>query len=113
MSFYELKKHVRYLSDLGATTTSLRVDLEKKLSFPFSCLPLLAVAFPLALRSSRRSTLAGIGLSILIGFTYWITASVFESAGRQAYFPPGLAVWGPQALFLALGVFVTFRLRRK
>ena len=111
MSFLELKSYITYLSDFGASTTSLRVDLEKKLAFPFSCIPLLMVAFPLALKSGRRGsgTLAGIGLSLLIGFTYWITGSLFESAGRQAFLPPGLSVWGAHALFLAFGLFLIFR----
>ena len=111
MNFLELKSYIIYLSDFGASTTSLRVDLEKKLAFPFSCIPLLMVAFPLALKSGRRGsgTLAGIGLSLLIGFTYWITGSLFESAGRQAFLPPGLSVWGAHALFLAVGFFLIFR----
>ena len=111
MNFLELKSYITYLSDFGASTTSLRVDLEKKLAFPFSCIPLLMVAFPLALKAGRRGsgTLAGIGLSLLIGFTYWITGSLFESAGRQAFLPPGLSVWGAHALFLAVGFFLIFR----
>ncbi|MFN7926355.1 MAG: LptF/LptG family permease [Blastocatellia bacterium] len=111
MSFFELRQYIRYLSRLQAPVTSLRVDLEKKLAFPFACLPLIAVAFPLALRNSKRRALAGIGLSIIIGLTYWISASLFESLGRQAFLPPGLSVWGPQALFLTLGIFLSFRLR--
>jgi lipopolysaccharide export system permease protein len=112
MGFYELRQYIGYLSDIKAPTTALRVELEKKLSFPFSCLPLLAIALPLALKNKRRGTLAGVGLSIVIGFTFWITASLFESLGRQAYLPPGLSVWGPQALFFALGIFLVFRQRK-
>ncbi len=112
MDFGQLKNYIRYLANLGTPITSLRVDLEKKLAFPFSCLPLIAIGFPLALMNSRRGTMAGIGLSIIIGFTYWITASVFESIGRQAYLPPGLSVWGPQALFFALGIVLMFRLKK-
>jgi LPS export ABC transporter permease LptF/LPS export ABC transporter permease LptG len=112
MSFFELRQYIHYLARLGVSTTSLRVDLEKKLAFPFSCLPLLAIAFPLATRNNRRGSLAGIGLSIGIGFTFWISASLFEGLGRQGYLPPGLAAWGPLALFFALGVFLAFRLRK-
>lgn len=112
MGFYELRQYIYYLSRLNAPTTTLRVDLEKKIAFPFSCLPLLAIAFPLALTNTKRKTLAGIGISIIIGFTYWISASIFESLGRQAFLPPGLSVWGPQALFTALGIFLSFRLRK-
>jgi LPS export ABC transporter permease LptF/LPS export ABC transporter permease LptG len=112
MGFYELRQYIGYLSDIKAPTTALRVELEKKLSFPFSCLPLLAIALPLALKNKQRGTLAGVGLSIVIGFTFWITASLFESLGRQAYLPPGLSVWGPQALFFALGIFLVFRQRQ-
>jgi lipopolysaccharide export system permease protein len=112
MSFQELREHVRYLSRVGTATAPLRVELEKKIAFPFSCIPLLILAIPITLRNTRRSTLAGIGFSIMIGFTYWITANFFEGLGRQSYLPPGLSVWGPQALFATLGVFLGFRLRK-
>ncbi len=111
MTFQDLRSHIRYLSQIGATTASLRVDLEKKLAFPFSSIPLIVLAFPLAFKNSRRGTLAGVGLSIIVGFTFWITASFIEGLGRQSYLPPGLSVWGTQALFLTLGIFLIFRLR--
>lgn len=109
MSFYELRTYIYYLSQLNTSTTSLRVDLEKKVSFPFSIFPLIILAAPIALRNSRRKPLAGIGLSIIIGLSYWVIASIFESLGRQAFLPPGLSVWGPHALFTALGIFIIFR----
>lgn len=112
MNFNALRSHIRYLSRLGTSTSSLRVDLEKKLAFPFSCIPLLSLAFPLALRSNRRGTFAGVGLSIIVGLTFWITASFIEGLGRQAYLPAGLSVWGAQALFVTLGIFLIFRLKR-
>jgi LPS export ABC transporter permease LptF/LPS export ABC transporter permease LptG len=112
MSFQELRAHIRYLSRLGVNTSTLRVDLEKKLAFPFSCLPLIVLAFPLAFKTKQRGTLTGVGLSIIIGFTFWIASSFFEGLGRQSFLPPGLSVWGTQALFLALGFFLLFRLRK-
>ncbi len=112
MSFQELRAHIRYLNRLGVNTSALRVDLEKKLAFPFSCLPLIVLAFPLVFQTKQRGTLTGVGMSIVIGFTFWITASFFEGLGRQAFLPPGLSVWGTQALFLALGIFLLFRLRK-
>ncbi len=112
MSFQELRTHIHYLSRLGAATSSLRVDLEKKLAFPLSCIPLIVLAFPLAFKNSRRGNLAGVGLSIIVGFTFWITSSFIEGLGRQAYLPPGLSVCGTQALFLTLGIFLLFRLRK-
>jgi len=111
MRFLELRNYIHYLTRLGANTSSLRVDLEKKLAFPFSIFPLLALALPLTLRSGRRGTLAGMGLSILIGFVFWITASFIEGLGRQSYLPPGLSIWGTQGLFLAVGIYLMFRLR--
>lgn len=112
MTFQDLRHHIHYLARLGAATTSLRVDLEKKLAFPFSCIPLIVLAFPLIWKNSRRGTLTGVGLSIIIGFTFWITATFFEGLGRQSYLPPGLSVWGTQALFLTLGIFLLFRARK-
>ena len=111
MGFYELRQYIHYLSKFNAPTTSLQVDLEKKLAFPFSCLPLLALALPLTLTNAKRKTLTGIGLCIIIGLVYWVSATLFESLGKQAFLPPGLSVWGPIALFTASGIFISFRLR--
>ena len=111
MSFHDLRIYIGHLRRFGIPTAALQVDLEKKLAFPFSCLCLLILACPLAFKGSghRRGKLAGVGLSIIIGLTFWITTGLLEGLGKQAYLPPGLSVWGSQGLFLTLGVFFIFR----
>lgn len=113
MNFAELRDHLRQLSRLGAPTAALRVELEKKRAFPFSCLTLIVTALPLLSIHSRRGALAGLGLSIVIGFAFWITGSLFEAAGKQSLLPAWLAAWGGQMLFLLLGVYLMLRRRTK
>lgn len=114
MSFQELRLYIGSLRRIGMNTTALQVDLEKKLAFPFSCLCLLILACPLAFKDNRkhRSTMAGVGISIIIGLVYWTATGFFEGLGKQAYLPPGLSVWGTLGLFTALGVFFIFRPRK-
>jgi LPS export ABC transporter permease LptF/LPS export ABC transporter permease LptG len=114
MSYSDLRVYVRQLAAMGAPTRSLRVDLEKKVSFPFSCITLMALALPFAINSqrhSRRGTLAGLGFSIVIGLLFWSVTSLFEMAGRQGWLPIWMAAWGSQMLFLAAGTLLFFRRR--
>jgi LPS export ABC transporter permease LptF/LPS export ABC transporter permease LptG len=113
MSFAELRAYLLQLSRIGAPTVALRIDLEKKKAFPISCLTLIVMALPLLPIQTRRSNLAGLGISILIGFAFWIASSVFEAAGKQSLLPVWLAAWGGQALFLLLAVYLILRRRTR
>jgi lipopolysaccharide export LptBFGC system permease protein LptF len=37
--------------------------------------------------------------------------TLFEAAGKQSNLPVSVAVWGPQILFLAVGLYLNFRQR--
>lgn len=113
MSFAELREYVSQLSKLGTPNASLRVELEKKKAFPLSCLTLIIMALPLLSINNRRSTLAGLGMSILIGFAFWITLSLFEASGKQSLLPVWLAAWGAHLVFLLLGLYLILRRRTK
>jgi LPS export ABC transporter permease LptF/LPS export ABC transporter permease LptG len=111
MSLTDLREYLQHLSQIGAPTTSIRLDMEKKRAFPLACLTLAILALPFALANNRRGTLAGIGVSIGISLAFWVTSSLVEAIGRQGLLPIGLAVWGTHAFFLALGGYLFFSRR--
>lgn len=113
MTFADLRDYLGRLRRLGAPSADLRVEYEKKKAFPFSCLTLLIAALPLLPIHTRRSALAGLGVSIILGFAFWITSSLFEAAGKQSLLPAWLAAWGGQAIFLLLGVYLMLRRKTK
>ncbi len=113
MASGDLRDYIRQLKDVGIATTELQLDLRKRASFPFSCLTLALLAVPFA--TTRRARRAGPLLSVTIGvgisLVFWLLMTLFEAAGKQASLPVTLAVWGPQILFLALGMYLNFKHR--
>jgi LPS export ABC transporter permease LptG len=113
MSTGDLQNYIRQLRSVGAPTIESRLDLRKRIAFPFSCLTLGILALPFALtkRARRYSPLLSIAVSIGIGLVFWLLMTLFEAAGKQSNLPVGVAVWGPQILFLAVGLYLNFRQR--
>lgn len=109
----DLHNYIRQLQSIGAPTIEPQLDLRKRLAFPFSCLTLAILALPFALtkRARRYSPLLSIAVSIGIGLVFWLLMTLFEAAGKQSNLPVGVAVWGPQILFLAVGLYLNFRQR--
>jgi len=113
MSTGELRNYIRQLRSIGAPTIEARLDLRKRLTFPFSCITLGILALPFALtkRARRYSPLLSIAVSIGVGLVFWLLMTLFEAAGKQSNLPVDVAVWGPQILFLAAGLYLNFRQR--
>lgn len=113
MDSEELKSYISQLKSVGASITAAQLDLKRRLSFPFSCLTLAVLAIPFALtnRGRKFSPLLSVAISVGIGLIFWLLMSLFEAAGQQDNLPEDLAVWGPQILFLAIGLYLNFRQR--
>jgi lipopolysaccharide export system permease protein len=111
MNRSDLESYLRHLERIGAPTTALRIDLERKRSFPFSCLTLAALSMPFALSRNRKGALTGIGVGIVISLAFWSSSGLLEAAGKQGLLPIWLAAWGGQMLFLALAAYLFSRQR--
>ena len=113
MSSDQLRDYINQLKDVGIATAELQLDLVKRVVFPFSCLTLALMAVPFATtqRARRSSPLGGVAIGVGISLVFWLLMTIFEAAGKQASLPVAMAVWGPQVLFLALGMYLNFKYR--
>ncbi|MFN0112534.1 MAG: LptF/LptG family permease [Blastocatellia bacterium] len=113
MDAEELRSYISQLKSVGASITAAQLDLKRRLAFPFSCLTLAVLAIPFALTKHSRkfSPLLSVAVSVGIGLIFWLLMSLFEAAGQQDNLPEDLAVWGPQILFLTIGLYLNFRQR--
>ncbi len=113
MSSGELSDYLSQLEGIGIATTELQLDLKKRIAFPFSCLTLALLAMPFATtkRARRSSPIISVALGVGISLVFWLLMTLFEAAGKQSSLPVSLAVWGPQILLLALGMYLNFRYR--
>jgi lipopolysaccharide export system permease protein len=68
------------------------------------------LGIPFALRLPRMGGLAAaVGLSLTLGFAYWVLFAVTVSIGQTGLLPPFLAAWVANILFGALGVYLLLR----
>jgi lipopolysaccharide export system permease protein len=107
MSFTELKHYIQGLEKEGYSADRYRVELYSKFTFPLVNFIMVLVGIPFALRTGRHGGIAvGVGLSVVIGFSYWIIFGVTKSLGQSGILPPLVAAAFPDILFVAIGVLM-------
>jgi LPS export ABC transporter permease LptG len=111
MSYQELKRYTAEVGDMGFETARFKVDLMAKLSFPLVALIMTLLAIPFAFSMGKRGALVGLGLSISIAMIYWGALGVFKSLGYVKILSPFLASWGPNLLFVPVGLYLLLRIR--
>ena len=111
MSYQELKRYITSLSVSGFDVVSLRVSLQRKLSFPFVTLILTLIAVPFAVTTGRRGALYGVGIGIVLAVAYWVVISVFAAIGSAGLLAPVLAAWAPNVLFGGSAVYLLLAVR--
>lgn len=112
MGFKELKKHIEKLDKMGLDSTRFVVDLLAKIAFPLVNFILPLIGIPYALKTGRSSGIAaGVGLSIVIGFAYWIIMAFNVSLGHVGALPPFLAAFGSNIIFALIGIISIMRVK--
>ena len=113
MSTGELADYIEQLGAIGIPTTELKIDLSKRVAFPFSCLTLALIALPFATgkRAMKSGPLLSVAIGVGLSLIFWLLMTLFEAAGKQSSLSVGLSVWGPQVMFVALGLYLNFKLK--
>ncbi len=111
MTVTELRNYIRELDTSGFNTVPLKVELQRKLAFPFVTLVMTLLAIPFGVSVGRHGALYGIGLGIVIALSYWTLISAFVAIGRAGLLPPLLAGWAPNVLVLGLAGYLFLRAR--
>jgi lipopolysaccharide export LptBFGC system permease protein LptF len=111
MSVTELQRYVAELEPTGFNVTPLKVELHRKLAFPFVTLVMTLLAVPFGISAGKHGALYGIGLGIVIALSYWILISAFVAIGKAGLLTPVLAGWAPNVLVVGLAAYLFLRAR--
>jgi len=107
MTIGELRGLIKILESEGYNTYRYRTDLYARIAFPFVSLIMVLLGVPFPLRGARSGGIAsGIGLSIIIAFSFWIIFALSTSLGSGGVVPPLLAAIFPNILFLAIAFYL-------
>jgi len=111
MNYQELDRYIDLLAESGVDVIPLRVQLERKLSFPFVTLILTLIAVPFAVTTGRHGALYGVGIGIVLAISYWVVISVFSAIGSAGLLTPILAAWAPNILFGGSALYLLLTVR--
>jgi lipopolysaccharide export system permease protein len=81
-----------------------RTVLQDRWALPWTCVLVILTAAPLGIVFSRRGSIQGAGLAILLFFLLLVSRSLFLALGKAGRLSPELAAWGPLAFFFAIGL---------
>ncbi len=90
-----------------------RTEINKRFSFPFSCLAFALIGVPLGVTAHRRETSVGFGVGLVVAVAYFLFVIIADTLRGNPKVHPELLVWLPNVLFLVLGAFLFRRLSRQ
>ena len=96
-----------------ADETVVKVEVGKRFSTALASLAFALFAVPLAITAHRRETSIGFMLSLGIAFAYFFLVIIIDTVRTKPNLHPELLVWAPNAIFMALGSFLFWRLSRR
>jgi LPS export ABC transporter permease LptF/LPS export ABC transporter permease LptG len=88
------------------------VEIHKKFSIPVACLVFGLFALPLGFNNRRGGKASGFALSIGIILLYYVLLNNGEEAARVGRLPAWIAMWLPNLLLSAGGLFLLVRRNR-
>jgi LPS export ABC transporter permease LptF len=90
-----------------------RTEINKRFSFPVSCLAFALIAVPLGVTAHRRETSIGFAVGLIVAVSYFLFVIIGDTLRANPKVHPELLVWFPNVLFLVLGAFLFRRLARQ
>ena len=90
-----------------------RTEINKRFSFPISCLAFALIGVPLGVTAHRRETSIGFAMGLIVAISYFLFVIIGDTLRANPKVHPELLVWFPNVLFLVLGTFLFRRLARQ
>jgi lipopolysaccharide export system permease protein len=107
MDYTELKSYIEKLKDEGYTYAPYDVDLNSKISYPLSSLFVILLVIPFSLKKRKTSgVMLAFGVSLAIGFSYWIIMALSMSMGNSEILNAAIAAWLPNIITLLVSFIV-------
>jgi len=112
MSYRSLARYIRNLEKDGYNASRYKVDLMGKISYPFVNFIMALIAIPFALLTGRRGGItSGVVIALVVALSYWVIHSICLSLGHAGTFPPFIAAWTANLLYMIIGGYLILALR--
>jgi lipopolysaccharide export system permease protein len=95
----------------GRETRTYEVDLHYRMAMPWTCLIVTLMGLPIGAHTGRKGAFQGIASAIGLFFLFYVLINIGMTIGKKGAMTPWMAVWLPNFIFLALGIFLIRRMR--
>jgi lipopolysaccharide export system permease protein len=95
MSLEQIEDYIWRLSRSGATTAirNLKVDYYQRFTLPLTSLIIILIGIPFSFTMRRKATgMASFGISLVVGFIYYVLTAVSVALGKAGIMIPFLSV---------------------
>jgi LPS export ABC transporter permease LptF/LPS export ABC transporter permease LptG len=110
MNYEELHRYIRDLQQSGFDVVRLRVQLNKKLSYPLITFIMAVLAIPFSMSAAKKGAVTGVAVAVGIAVVYTVVSRLFEAMGDISQLPPALAAWSPDLIFALLGSYLVLKI---
>ena len=113
MNIRALQDYIWILSKSGATTVirNLKVDLYQRFVSPFTSIIIIFLGIPFSLLMRKRATgMSSIGVSIIVGFLYYVLDAICLAVGKSGLLMPILAASLSHIIVLSSSLYLIARL---
>ncbi|MFA5356210.1 MAG: LptF/LptG family permease [Candidatus Omnitrophota bacterium] len=113
MTISQLNNYIWKLSESGATTVirNLKVDLYQRFTSPLTSIVIILLGIPFSMVMRKRATgLSSIGLSLMVGFLYYVFNAVSIALGKAGVFPPIIAASLSHIVALTTALYLIHKL---
>ena len=106
-SYFELRARIDDLQGKGVDTVRDTVNLHAKVAIPLVTPLIILLAVALAAKPGRNDNLVlNFGLTVAIGFSYWVLLGFCVSLGKAGAMQPWLSAWLPNLLVGTLSLYL-------
>jgi len=109
MNYEELRRYIHDLQQSGFDVVRLKVQLQRKLSFPIVTLVMAVLAVPFSLSAGKRGAVTAVAVAVGIAAVYEVVSRWFEAMGNLSQLPPAVAAWSPDLIFALIGGYLILR----
>jgi lipopolysaccharide export system permease protein len=115
MNIAQIQKYLAIASESGnqKDIRKLRLRIDQKIAFPFTCVVFALVGSTLGVqpqRPGRRAT--GFGISLIIIIFYYLFTSICEAIYQSGTISSVMAAWLPVLCILGFGTYTLVRMNR-
>ncbi len=100
----QLREKIVYFTRVGADSRGLRIDFYYRMAFALSSFVMCFIGLSLGSRYIRGGAAVNIGLSVIIGYSYYGFSTILKSLASAGTMPIYLSCFLPLLIYLGIGI---------